>query len=74
MDEAELLMPKCRRPSLEQCGPLHMEDDNDDNDESEEEDMNFASGCLILDGLDEDFLAEVSGLGSSTLPFFSTIF
>ena len=52
---------------------MDMEDEGED-EESEKEDMNFASECSILDGLDENFLAEVSGLGSSTLPFFSTIF
>ena len=52
---------------------MDMEDEGED-EESKEEDMNFASGRSILDGLDKDFLAEVSGLDSSTLPFFSTIF
>ena len=55
---------------------MDMENEGKD-EESEKEDINFASGqegLLILDSLDEDFLAEVSGLGLSTLPFFSTIF
>lgn len=62
----------------EQSGSEEMDMEGEDEDEeSEEEDMNFASGqegISILDSLDEDFLAEVSGLGSLTLSFFLTIF
>jgi hypothetical protein len=63
--------------SGEEQTALEMDTEEDDGADDDGEDTGLESGqrgILVLDGLDEDFLAEVSNLGLLTLPFFSMIF